>query len=205
MPSEIDVKGKRVLITGGTDGIGLRLVKRFCDNGAIVAATGSRTRSELPADWPAKSLYVQADQAKADAVGKILKSLSAKKWKSIDYLILNAGVGLITLPQDETVIELRNSFAVNLLTPILLTRAVHPLLENDGFGNVTIIGSTARKGVGLFSSLLCRKGRSCRVFPRLGKRMAGQGWCSADRPWSGGDRNASAGRDGKPLVAPMVP
>ncbi len=146
MASSNELKGKRVLITGATDGIGLRLLERFKDGGAKLIATGSRPKSELPKNWPRKVTYVQADQSKRDTPRKLVKALTKHKWSTLDYLVLNAGVGLAISPEQETAMQIRHSFSVNLLSPILIVRALYPLLASEEPGKLTLIGSTARKG-----------------------------------------------------------
>jgi uncharacterized oxidoreductase len=88
----MELKGKSVLITGGSTGIGLEAAKQFLAKGAQVIITG-RNEAKLDA---AKRLYPAlitiksdvADQADAQALVEKIKKLGG-----IDILYNNAGVG----------------------------------------------------------------------------------------------------------------
>src|SRR2546428_4864219 len=59
--------GKRVLVTGGTKGMGEAIVRRLAAGGATVATTA---RSPLP-EGQTVELFVQADISKREAVDKV--------------------------------------------------------------------------------------------------------------------------------------
>ena len=63
-----EFKGKRVVITGGTKGMGEAMVRRFVLSGAIVATTA---RSPLPVGQ-SPALFVQADASTAEGVHEIV-------------------------------------------------------------------------------------------------------------------------------------
>ena len=122
-----------------------------------MAGAGSRSKNELPKNWPKKALYIQADQSKGDSAKQVLKALSNKGWKKLDNLVLNAGSGQVVKPEEEEILQIRRSFSINLLAPILMTRVLHPLLECGETGKVTLIGSTARSGNPMFASYCANK------------------------------------------------
>ena len=72
--------------------------------------------------------------------------MAKNKWSTLDYLVLNAGAGLAISPEQETVSQIRHSISVNLQSPVLIVRALYPLLASADSGKLTFIGSTARKG-----------------------------------------------------------
>ena len=157
MTSKLDSKRKRVLITGATDGIGFRLLKLLCEEGADVIGTGSRAIEALPDDWPPEARYLQADQRKPRVASKILKYLNDEGWKWIDHLILNAGSGSLIQPEDESADALEETLAVNLYAPVLITHALCKKLEGTRSGKVTLIGSVARRGNRNFASYAAAK------------------------------------------------
>ena len=87
----MQLKGKTVLITGGTAGIGLEAAKQFLENGAQVIITG-RNQEKLDA---AKKLYpavtaIRSDAASADDAQSLFEQV--KELGGIDILYNNAGV-----------------------------------------------------------------------------------------------------------------
>src|SRR5258707_7996924 len=66
-----EFKGQRVLVTGGTKGIGQAMVRRFTLSGASVATTA---RSPLP-EGQAVALFVQTDIGTAAGVQEIIRRI----------------------------------------------------------------------------------------------------------------------------------
>ena len=75
-----EFKGKRVLVTGGTKGMGQAMVRRFTLSGASVATTA---RSPLP-EGQAVALFVQTDIGTAAGVQEVISDRVARdrKWSS---------------------------------------------------------------------------------------------------------------------------
>lgn len=87
----MELKGKTVLITGGTAGIGLEATKQFLANGASVIITG-RNQSKLDAvkkSYPTITA-IQSDVADADDAKSLFDQVKALG--GIDILYNNAGV-----------------------------------------------------------------------------------------------------------------
>lgn len=82
--------GKRVLITGGTSGIGRAVAKRFTEEGANVAIVGRRDDGVDIARAVGAS-FVRADVAEEDGVRAMLLEASALLG-DLDVLVLNAGI-----------------------------------------------------------------------------------------------------------------
>ncbi len=149
--------GRNVLITGGTDGIGLLLVRHYLSASAAVVATGRRPVDETEFNTD-NVHYIQADQARNDCSDNILQSVKQLGWNRIDNLILNAGTGTVGDPADESAEAICNTISVNLAAPITILQTLAPLLEASGRpGQVTLIGSTAIRGAAQFASYSASK------------------------------------------------
>src|SRR5580704_14922284 len=81
-----EFKGKRVLVTGGTKGMGQAMVRRFTLSGASVATTA---RSPLR-DGQAVVLFVQTDIGTAAGVQDVVSRIE-QEWGGLDILVNNVG------------------------------------------------------------------------------------------------------------------
>lgn len=82
------LKGKRVLITGGNQGLGLSIVKELSAQGAEVVVVGRRSSPELDA-VPNVQVITGVDVTNTESVsGKMIEEIGGKP---LDYVINNAG------------------------------------------------------------------------------------------------------------------
>ncbi|WP_456808646.1 SDR family NAD(P)-dependent oxidoreductase [Cupriavidus sp. CP313] len=144
----MELEGKRVLITGGSSGIGLALAHALIERGAKVFITGRR---KVALDEAIASLR-SAKGVAADVGTEEGRALSLdemfKAFGGLDILVNNAGA--VRAGRLETLSETEIAAMVNvdLLAPILLTRAAMPLLRASGDATVVNISS----GMGLIGA-----------------------------------------------------
>lgn len=114
----MDVKG-RVLITGGTSGLGLELVKLFLRKGFIVVTTGRRML-ELP-EHEGRFIFYHVDFADLSATSELFGKIS--KTHEFDYIIYNAG---ILSPPDFTTTKdgFEYTFQINFLAHFLVNEII---------------------------------------------------------------------------------
>ncbi len=153
------ISSRKVIITGATDGIGLRLAWLFAERGDELLLTGRKKENELPFALPEKARYIKADQSNPNCAGIIKKQVVKMGWARIDNLVLNAATGFATDAASETPEQIITTMQVNMEAPIVL---VHQLAEfiiadNAPRSTVTFIGSTARKGASGFASYAASK------------------------------------------------
>ena len=131
-----DYSGAKVLVTGGTSGIGYGIATAFSKAGALVTVTGTRTSAAEYADvnlsaFSYETLKVQDTEA--------IKSLAAKL-DGLDILVNNAGA---SMPGgDEWTHEgFEESIKVNLLPAYHMSKACFDLLKaSEISGGASIIG-----------------------------------------------------------------
>ena len=125
------LRGLRVLVTGGTSGLGRALVDEFCARGAHVAFV-ARSAGDVDrvARECADTLGIVGDVSRSDAVHPI--ALQALAWRrGLDVLVNNASsLGQVPLaPLADTESEaLEDALATNVLGPFRLTKAFYGAL-----------------------------------------------------------------------------
>lgn len=125
----MQVAGKTILLTGGTDGIGRELAGQLKAKGATVIVTG-RTPERIEAAKAAGYEVIAADLSSQAGVEAILTAL---KGRDIDILINNAGVGsdhdFRVAPPDLD--DNDRCIAANLNAPIHLITHLMPVLKSQ--------------------------------------------------------------------------
>ena len=136
-----DFTNKRVLITGGTDGIGLEVARLLASRGAELAIVGRRGVDDFA--LPSGCHYIQADLSTPHALEDILNGLASIGFDSgLDHLVLNASIGYVGPVGEETDEGLLSLLAVNLKGPLALCQSLYGVLAIRA-GSVCFISSTA--------------------------------------------------------------
>jgi NAD(P)-dependent dehydrogenase (short-subunit alcohol dehydrogenase family) len=135
-----EFKGKRVLVTGGTKGIGAAMVERFRLGGAQVA-TAARS---APGSTNEDVLFIQADISTPAGVHAIAERINPD-WGGLDILVSNVGGTAGTrggdgTPTDE---DWQAILSTNLLGAVRLDRAFMPGMLSRKSGAIIHIGSIA--------------------------------------------------------------
>src|SRR3954453_21210068 len=133
--------GRRVLVTGGSRGIGAALGRAITERGGSVALV-ARASSDL--DDVAESVGGTAypcDLSDLAAIPRLVGEVEADG--PVDVLVNNAGVSNVGWFLDRTVAELDQVVTVNLLAPMHLCRALLPRMLARGRGHVVNISSMA--------------------------------------------------------------
>ena len=139
-------KGKHVLITGASGGLGSALVKLLADSGArlVVTSRSEMALTELISKLPQKknALAVTADLSRPGEAARLAhQAISALG--HIDLLVNNAGVGYFALMEEATEENIRYLFEVNTVSPLVLIKTLLPGMQKRGSGRVVNILSCA--------------------------------------------------------------
>ncbi len=133
---------KRVLISGGSRGIGRACVRAFCQNGDAVAFINCQNDTaarEVEAETGAYA--IRADVSDPEAVRAAVSEAEKKLGGTIDVLVNNAAVAWIGLMQDMTDAEWRRVLDTNLSGAFYLSRAVVGGMIHNRYGRILHVGS----------------------------------------------------------------
>lgn len=136
-----EFKGKRILVTGGTKGIGEAIVKRLKSAGGIIITTAR----SIPDDTHGSELFIQADVSTAEGVAVIAKTV-LERFGGVDILINTVGgssvpVGGALVMSDD---NWQQIFNTNLFSAVRLDRALLPSMLEQGSGIIIHITSIRR-------------------------------------------------------------
>jgi short-subunit dehydrogenase/MoaA/NifB/PqqE/SkfB family radical SAM enzyme len=139
-------KGKHVLVTGASGGLGSTLAKLLAEEGARLAVTSrsQKALNELISKLPNNedAVAIAADLSISGEAEK-LAGEAVSALGRIDVLINNAGVGYFALMEEATEENIRHLFEVNTLSPLVLIKTLLPEMQKRGGGRVVNILSCA--------------------------------------------------------------
>ena len=125
--------GRRAVITGGGQGIGLGISEALLAAGAEIVVVQRRPPPRsLDATW------IETDLSEPGSYGAVAKAV-AEHWDRIDILVNNAGFMFEKKLAELHLDDWNRMLAVNLTAPVFLAKALLPLMR-DG-GNIVNIGS----------------------------------------------------------------
>ncbi|CAG9559397.1 unnamed protein product [Danaus chrysippus] len=137
-------KGKVVIVTGASSGIGAAVAKEFSSEGAQVVMVG-RNEAKLSAVAAEcdKPLVIRADVANDDDARRIIDE-TIKKFGKLDVLVNNAGMGsnAATLLEGDIMKDYDKLMSINLRAVVHLTKLAAPHLIKTK-GNIVNISSVA--------------------------------------------------------------
>lgn len=139
------LQGKVAIVTGGNGGIGKGMALGLAGAGAdmVIAARNQTKTAQTIKEIETlgrKALGLQVEvQKEADVAHMIAATI--KQFGRIDILINNAGM-VIRKPLEELSLEEWNQvMAVNVTSMFLCSKAVYPLMKQQGGGKIINIGS----------------------------------------------------------------
>jgi short-subunit dehydrogenase len=140
----MNLKGKTVLLTGGSRGIGNALAIKLAKENAkllLIARTEPELR-KFVSDYGSKHKYFVCDLENSKNVDKLISQIKSEV-KDLDILINIAGVGIYRNFDQTTTQDWNKSFALNITAPFLITHGLLPFLSGSQESLVLNIGSGA--------------------------------------------------------------
>jgi 3-oxoacyl-[acyl-carrier protein] reductase len=144
------IEGKRVLVTGGTRGIGLAITEALLERGARVLLCGrqidtvSAVLAELQEKYGTSVAGRACDVGDYEAVRDLFVEAD-RLMSGIDILINNAGVGTFRTVEEMSIEEWSKTIATNLTGVFYCCHEAISRMKGQGGGDIINIGSLAGK------------------------------------------------------------
>ncbi len=147
------LQGKKVIVTGGSRGIGASIVQLLAENGAQVCFTyasqedaASKVAKSLPGEG---HFYLKLDVSSEESVKQAMEQISAK-WAEVDGLVNNAGI-----TRDQLLLRMKTEdfdavMDTNLRGTFLMTKALSKIMMKARKGSIvnitSVVGQTGNPG-----------------------------------------------------------
>lgn len=141
------LKGKTVLVTGSTSGIGLGIAGAFAAEGCNIVINGFGKQEEIDAiardfakAFGVKTHYNGADMSKPEEIQKLIKD-AQNTFGSLDILVNNAGIQHTSLVEDFPDEKWDAIMAINLSANFHTIKHALPAMKEKGWGRIINIAS----------------------------------------------------------------
>lgn len=149
----IAFEGKKVLVTGGTRGIGAEIARAFLDAGAfvVVTATEALRPKELDAQIHYEALHITQDGVWRKRVEEI-----NEKYEGFDICVNNAGINRVNKIYETQNQDIDDVLLLNLNAPLYIASVVSKKMKEKKYGHIiniaSIFGVVSRSGRNPYSA-----------------------------------------------------
>ena len=147
---DLQLAGKKALVTGGSVGIGLAVSREFASEGmdvAILARNGERAKAEaekIQQDFGVHSYGIPCDVTRPQDIAKAMIEVQATLG-NVDVLINNAGTGSEETIMDASDEKWQYYWDLHVMAAIRLSRACIPLMRTNKSGVIIQTASICAK------------------------------------------------------------
>lgn len=138
---DLDLRGRRALVTGSTAGIGFAIAKALAEEGAAVMLNGRRQEGVDRALARLAAAGLAAGGVAADAATEDGTNALFARVPEVDILVNNLGIfepkPFFEIPDEDW----RRFFEVNVLSGVRLARRYGPQMRMRGWGRILFVSS----------------------------------------------------------------
>lgn len=143
---KLELEGKRVFISGSTQGIGLKIAEKFLDEGAIVMLNGRqedklRTIEQILQKKYSERVFSSCADLTTNTGTKEAVEMISHSFSGLDIYVANLGNGK---PQTKNYLdtdEWERLYRINVLSNVALLDKLRPLLKGGQGANVVMVSS----------------------------------------------------------------
>jgi NAD(P)-dependent dehydrogenase (short-subunit alcohol dehydrogenase family) len=137
MSDPLDLKGKTVIVTGGSSGVGWGITTRFFEVGSDVVICDIKEPAELPKDGEREGAFIEADLRDVEQIQRVV-DFTRERFGRLDILVNNVGGAP---PADAATASPRFSEAIirlNLIVPLNFSQKANAVMQEQEEGGVII-------------------------------------------------------------------
>ena len=147
---DLGLKGRKVLVTGSTRGIGLATARAFLEEGAVVAINGrdegslNKAFKELSLKYVDQVYPIRADMLSENDLNTA-KSFLEDRMNGLDILVANIGSGRPEAENPLIASEWERFYRINVLSAVSVIDQFYPLLRKGNGACITLLSSVVAR------------------------------------------------------------
>jgi NAD(P)-dependent dehydrogenase (short-subunit alcohol dehydrogenase family) len=164
------LQAKRLLITGGTTGIGLETAKQFLLEGARVIVTGQNpdTLAQAQQELGEEVIFIKSDAGRVDEQQRLVAEIE-RVFGQLDGVFLNAGIAIFQPIEQWDEASFDRQIAVNLKGPYFLIQSLLPILANPAS---VVLNTSINAHIGMPNSTVYSASKAAMIS--LSKTLSGE-------------------------------